>query len=206
MAILLWASSIVGQSTFGGIVGVVRDPGEGTIANAQITLTNLDDHAQRNASAESNGGFEFVNLKPGHYELVIHADGFSDYRISSLQPDARRNLRLDATLKLATSAQTVEVSSDRGSRNQHRKRNHWGHEGFSADHGAARELSGRDHQPSRHAEQRAGRSAGREWQRVGRRGTFVAGPIFSGRLFNRKHSAKRGAGQHESILGADQRI
>src|SRR5438309_11248704 len=100
MAILFLASGIIGQSTFGSIVGVVKDPGEGTIADAQITLTNLDDRAQRNARADSNGGFEFVNLKPGHYELVIHADGFSDYRVSSLQLDARQNVRLDAALKL----------------------------------------------------------------------------------------------------------
>ena len=46
-AILLSASCVIGQSTFGSIVGVVRDPDEGTIADAQITLTNLDDHAQR---------------------------------------------------------------------------------------------------------------------------------------------------------------
>ena len=114
MAILLSASGVIGQSTFGSIVGVVKDPGEGTIAGAQIILTNLDDHSQRNASADGNGGFEIVNLKPGHYELVIHADGFSDFRVSSLQLDARQNLRLDATLKLATSTQTIEVSSERG--------------------------------------------------------------------------------------------
>jgi hypothetical protein len=59
-----------------------KDPGEGTIADAQITLTNLDDHAQRNTSADSNGGFEFVNLKPEHYEPVVHADGFSEYKVS----------------------------------------------------------------------------------------------------------------------------
>jgi carboxypeptidase family protein len=114
MTILLSASGIIGQSTFGSIVGVVKDPGEGTIAGAQITLTNLDDHAQRDTSADSNGGFEFVNLKPGHYQLVIHVDGFSDYRVSSLQLDARQNLRIDAALKLATSTQSIEVSSVRG--------------------------------------------------------------------------------------------
>jgi hypothetical protein len=53
-----------------------KDPGEGSIAGAQITLTNLDDHAQRNASADSNGAFEFVNLKAGYYGLMVHADGF----------------------------------------------------------------------------------------------------------------------------------
>jgi uncharacterized surface anchored protein len=114
MAILLWTSSVIGQSTFGSIVGVVKDPGEGTIAGAQITLTNLDDHALRNASADSNGAFEFVNLKPGHYQLMIRVDGFSDYKVPSLQLDARQNLRLDAALKLATSTQTIEVSSERG--------------------------------------------------------------------------------------------
>ena len=39
MAILSSASWIIGQSTFGSIVGVVKDPGEGTVAGAQITLT-----------------------------------------------------------------------------------------------------------------------------------------------------------------------
>ena len=102
------------QSTFGSIVGVVKDPREGSVAGAQITLTNLDDHTQRNAVADTNGGFEIVNLKPGHYELLIHAEGFSDYKASPLQLDARQNLRLDAAMKLPTSTQTVEVSSDAG--------------------------------------------------------------------------------------------
>ena len=48
--------------------------------------------------------------KPGHYELVIHEDGFSDYKVSSLQLDARQNLRLDAALKLATSAQIASAA------------------------------------------------------------------------------------------------
>lgn len=111
ITILLSASWIIGQSTFGSIVGVVKDPGEGTIADAQITLTNLDDHAQRNTSADSNGAFEFVNLKAGHYELVIHAEGFSDYKVSSLQLDTRQNLRLDAALKLAPPPTNVTSSS-----------------------------------------------------------------------------------------------
>jgi hypothetical protein len=102
------------QSTFGSIVGVVKDPGEASVAGAQITLTNLDEHTQRNAVTDTNGGFEFVNLKPGLYELLIHADGFSDYKVPSLQLDARQNLRLDAAMKLPTSTQTVEVSSGAG--------------------------------------------------------------------------------------------
>ena len=36
-----------GQSTFGAIVGVLKDPGQGAVANAELTLVNLDDRSER---------------------------------------------------------------------------------------------------------------------------------------------------------------
>ena len=114
MAILLSAPWTVGQSTFGGIVGVVKDPSQSAVTGAQLTLTSLDDRTERKASTDGNGGFEFINLKAGRYELVVHADGFADYKVSSFQLDARQSLRLDVLLKLASSAQSIEVSSEAG--------------------------------------------------------------------------------------------
>src|SRR5450755_1441262 len=109
--IVPWSTA---QSTFGGIVGVVKDPSQSSVAGAQLTLTNLDDRTQRNAGTDGSGGFEFINLKAGRYELVVHADGFADYKVSSFQLDARQSLRLDVALKLASSTQSIEVSSDAG--------------------------------------------------------------------------------------------
>jgi len=114
MVVLLAAPWSAGQSTFGGIVGVVRDPSQGAVAGAHVKLTNLDEHAERETSADANGSFEFTNLKPGRYELLVSAPGFADYKVTSLQLDARQNLRLDLLLKLASSTQTVEVSSEAG--------------------------------------------------------------------------------------------
>ena len=112
---VLWPSlCILGQSTFGGIVGVVKDPSQGEVAGAQAMLTSLEDSSQRRVATDANGAFEFVNLKPGRYELTIHAEGFSDYKVSSMQLDARQSLRLDVGLKLATSTQTIEVSGTSG--------------------------------------------------------------------------------------------
>ena len=102
------------QSTFGGIVGSVKDPGQGSVANAQLTLINLDDRTQKDGSSDSNGSFEFVNLRPGHYELTIRADGFADYKLTSLQLEARQTARVDAVLALAASNQSVEVAGDAG--------------------------------------------------------------------------------------------
>lgn len=95
-------------------MGVVKDPSQGEVAGAQVMLTSLEDGSQRSATTDGNGAFEFVNLKPARYELVVHGDGFADYKAASLQLEARQSLRLDVALKLATSTQTIEVSGESG--------------------------------------------------------------------------------------------
>jgi hypothetical protein len=102
------------QSTFGGIVGVVKDPGQGVVAGAQVTLTNVDDRVQRSGSTDTNGAFEFVNVKAGRYELLVRAAGFADLKMTSLQLDPRQTLRADVELKLASATQSVEVAGDSG--------------------------------------------------------------------------------------------
>lgn len=103
-----------GQSTFGAIVGVVKDPGQGAVANAELTLVNLDDRSERKANTDTNGAFEFLNLRPGRYELSIHAEGFGETKMTSLLLEARQTLRVDAQLKLASASETVEVAGDLG--------------------------------------------------------------------------------------------
>src|SRR5271163_3428906 len=58
MTILLCTTRAKGQSTFGGIIGVVKDPSQSAVAGAQLTLTSLDDHPERKAGTDGNGGFE----------------------------------------------------------------------------------------------------------------------------------------------------
>jgi Carboxypeptidase regulatory-like domain len=116
LLVVLVCTPIVGraQSTFGGIVGVVKDPGQGAVAGAQVTLTNVDDRVQRSGSTDSDGAFEFVNVKAGRYELLVHATGFADLKMTSWQLDARQTLRADVELKLASATQSVEVAGDSG--------------------------------------------------------------------------------------------
>ena len=98
------------QSTFGGIVGIVKDPSQQAVGGALVTLTSLDDRTQRTATTAGDGEFEFINLKAGRFELLVRADGFADYKVSSLELAARQSLRLDVGLKLASATQTVEVT------------------------------------------------------------------------------------------------
>lgn len=54
---------------------MVKDPGQGVVAGAKVDLKNLDEGAQQSATTSSDGVFHFVNLKPGHYELLVKATG-----------------------------------------------------------------------------------------------------------------------------------
>ena len=114
LLLLFGAASTRCQSTFGEILGVIKDPGQGLVGSASLVLISMEEHDEHSTVADADGAFHFVNLKPGHYTLLVKASGFSDYKMSSLQLDARQSLRLDVALKLATNAQTIEVSGESG--------------------------------------------------------------------------------------------
>jgi hypothetical protein len=106
-AVLLSAAQA--QSTFGAIVGVLKDPGGLVVSGAKVTLLSLDDRSTRDVSSDSDGAFQFLNVKPGRYEIDVHADGFSLFKLQSVQLDARQTLRTDVSLKVASATETVEV-------------------------------------------------------------------------------------------------
>ncbi len=111
---LLTANPVRSQSTFGEIVGVVKDPEQGLVPAAKVTLASIDEHNEYAAVTDADGVFHFVNLKAGRYTLLVKATGFADYKVSALLLEARQSLRLDVALKLATAAQTIEVRGDAG--------------------------------------------------------------------------------------------
>lgn len=102
------AGPLKAQSTFGEMIGMVKDPGQGVVPGAQVTLTNVDEHTQHAAATDADGAFHFVNLKPGHYELVVVAGGFAEYKVTAAQLDARQTLRFDVTLGLAKQISLTE--------------------------------------------------------------------------------------------------
>lgn len=99
------------QSTFGAVVGVVTDPDKLVVAGVNVTLTGLDDKSVHETVSEANGAFQFLNMKPGRYELTARASGFAPFRMTSVQLDARQSLRLDVALTLASASETVEVGA-----------------------------------------------------------------------------------------------
>jgi len=108
--VVLTVCSAVGQSTFGSIVGIVHDKTDAVVPGATVQIKDLADNSTRSITSDQNGSFEFVNLKPGRYEVSVHAEGFADFRVPLAELTARQALRVDVTLTVKSQSETIEVS------------------------------------------------------------------------------------------------
>lgn len=102
--------NVCAQSTFGSIVGVAQDSSQATIAGATIILRNLDDNVSFTAQSDSDGNFQILNLKPGRYQVIASADGFSDFKIPEAHLEARQSLRIEIKFQPAEIGEVVQVS------------------------------------------------------------------------------------------------
>jgi hypothetical protein len=110
LACLFLLSAAQGQSTFGSIRGTVQDASGAVISGALVTVHSLEENFERQATSNDSGDFVVENLKAGHYKLTAHHDGLSDAVVSSVTLEARQDLRIPITLKIAAASTVVEVS------------------------------------------------------------------------------------------------
>jgi len=99
------------QSTFGSIRGTVQDVSGAVVPGTAVTIHSLDENFERDVTTDDSGDFVAENLKPGHYKLAVHHDGFADAVVDSAALEARQDLRIPITLSIATEATVVQVSA-----------------------------------------------------------------------------------------------
>jgi len=107
------SSSVVAyaQSTFGSIVGTVKDQSGSVVPGATVTLVNQGSSAKHEATTSAAGSYEFLNLDAGTYQVEIQASGFKDQVFDHLVLQARDTQRIDASLAIGAESQTVEVQA-----------------------------------------------------------------------------------------------
>jgi hypothetical protein len=101
----------MGQSTFGSIVGTVKDQSGSVVPGATVTLLNVGSSATHTATSSSSGNYEFLNLDAGTYQVTIVASGFKDQVFDHLVLQARDTQRIDANLAIGSASQTIEVQA-----------------------------------------------------------------------------------------------
>jgi hypothetical protein len=98
-----------GQSTFGTVLGTVKDPSGGVVPKAIVQLLNVGTGSVRSTVSGPTGSYEFVNIDVGTYKLSIEAVGFHKSDFEPFGLTARETKRLDIDLQLASQATTVDV-------------------------------------------------------------------------------------------------
>jgi hypothetical protein len=109
--LLALAGQVRGQSTFGTVLGAVKDPSGGLVPGAMVSLLNTGTNANRSTLTDSNGAHEFVNVEIGNYRLSVDAPGFQGTQFQAFDVAARATVRIDFSLKVSSQATTVNVEA-----------------------------------------------------------------------------------------------
>ncbi len=99
------------QSTFGTVLGTVKDPSGGVVPTAKVELVNNGTNATRSTQSHSDGSYEFVNIDAGNYKLRAEAAGFQLTEYSPFDLGARATVRIDIAVKLASQTTSVNVEA-----------------------------------------------------------------------------------------------
>src|SRR6202163_2182323 len=100
------------QTSYGSVAGTVTDASGASIADAEVTITNVASGEKRVQPAGSDGFYNFVNLVPGTYRVEVEKVGFKRAVHTDVIVDVDQTVRIDLTLQVGEASQTVEVTGE----------------------------------------------------------------------------------------------
>jgi Carboxypeptidase regulatory-like domain len=117
IAFLLAVAGIAGSmaraqiSGTGAISGTVTDPTGAVIANAIVTVTNVDTNENTVRPTTKAGDYNITPLIPGTYTLVVTAQGFEGYKQENITVDALTTVGLPIRLTVGRADETVTITA-----------------------------------------------------------------------------------------------
>jgi len=92
--------------------GVVHDASGGRIPHAHVSIVSASSQPAAETLTDDLGEFRVQLPAPSNYQIEIVADGFTPLSVKATLSAAQPAARLDLTLQIASSTQTVEVTAD----------------------------------------------------------------------------------------------
>jgi len=114
VCVLLFVSNLDGQSLAGlsALSGTVRDTSGALVATAIVTVSNSSLGIERNMLTNDDGYFVAASLPPSTgYEVSVKKEGFTPFALKDIQLIVGQNITVQASLKLATQAESVTVEA-----------------------------------------------------------------------------------------------
>jgi hypothetical protein len=111
--LVFWGRPCIGQTPgTGAIAGVVYDPANRTVSNAEILAVNDATQVSRRVTTTSEGVFRVPLLLPGVYSVTVQAPGFAVNTSRSIQVTVGETASLDVMLSIAAVGESVQVNQD----------------------------------------------------------------------------------------------
>src|SRR5580658_2682141 len=94
----------------GAISGVVYDPSNRVIGNAEVLATNEATYVFRSVVTTAEGIFRVALLPPGSYSVTVKAGGFGERTSKSILVTGSETTALNVTLAIAGASASVRVT------------------------------------------------------------------------------------------------
>jgi hypothetical protein len=107
---LLSSFAVLAQSPNGTISGVVFDPSNAIIADAEITAVNDATRVQYSTTANSSGVYVLANLPPGSYRIQVAKIGFKTLIKPDIVLNVQDALAINFNLPVGAASETVTVT------------------------------------------------------------------------------------------------
>ncbi len=94
--------------------GTVTDQSGAPVANAHVTVLEVDTHAERTGLTDNSGHYLFSQIDPGTYRVTVQSPGFADAASEPAAVNVGRTVALNFVLHVSSASQTVEVTAREG--------------------------------------------------------------------------------------------
>jgi hypothetical protein len=111
VSIFVIASAAFAQSDRGTITGTATDPSGAAIINAPVQAKNSETGVVYQGATSSTGNYTISQLPAGPYEISMSAPGFKQYTREGLTVEVAQVLRVDITLQVGASTESVTVTA-----------------------------------------------------------------------------------------------
>src|SRR5689334_5265032 len=109
--LLCAAISSYAQAVNATLLGTVTDASGATVANAKVTITDLNTNAAHNGQTNESGNYTFPELPPGKYSVTIEAPGFKRETRTGVDLIVNTATRVDFQLRPGEITESIDVTA-----------------------------------------------------------------------------------------------
>jgi len=98
------------QEQFGTVAGTVTDQNGRAIKDVTLVLSNSDAQTKHQVKSDGAGGYQFVGVPSGVYELTLELPGMSTLKREGLSVSGGQTATVNAVMRVGTLEETIRVS------------------------------------------------------------------------------------------------